>query len=203
MAKIMESRDVALSVEHMEAFRCLIDMANAAFSARLISPLTIKLGNECLGIMTDTLSLFELLYFLDETIMQQDYHFQLQYALVYGEIKTRINTEIAYDMFGPGLTRAHLLLEGRKPADTRHYIEIDPEKDESLHMCMKLHDAIRKEWKRPEFPVISAFIDQKDYKDMVDLGFYKNRSGAWKKRRSLRIEEYMTIKKLTFTLVRS
>ena len=202
MADIISSRDIAKEEDFMGQFKSLTHLANEQFKGQIVSPLTITLGDEFQGIVDSTQTLFELVFFLEEQRLEAGYTFQLRYSLVYGEIETEINTEIAYEMYGTGLTQAREGLQRAKDSGHHYYVDLQLEPEVQLQLCLELYQSIKSEWKPREYAIVAAFLKHKDYKDLERIGLYKTRSGAWKKGKSLRIDEYHTIKRLIFLILK-
>jgi hypothetical protein len=202
MADIISSRDIKKEEDFMGQFKALTNLANQAFKEKIVSPLTITLGDEFQGIVDSAPTLFELVFFLEEQSIEAGYSFQLRYSMVYGAIETEINPKIAYEMYGPGLTKAREALKRIKETKENYYVALNGPNDTQLHLCMKLYESIKSEWKTAEYTIIAAFLKHNDYKDLKKMGLYKTRSGAWKKGKSLRIEEYNTVKELIFLILK-
>lgn len=201
MADIISSRQINKKDDFMRQFKALTNLANQEFKNHIISPLTITLGDEFQGVVDSSETLFKLLFFLDESIIAAKYSFELRYSMVYGEIETEINKKIAYEMYGSGLTKAREALKNVKLSGDNYFISLNQKTDNQLSLCMKLYQSIKSEWKLSEFEIVSAFLNNNDYKDLKRMGLYKTRSGAWKKGKSLRINEYNIIKQLIFNII--
>ena len=202
MADVISSRTITKENDFMGQFKQLIEETNKTFASNILSPLTITLGDEFQGVVDSAETLFKLLFFLEEEIIARNYGFQMRYSMVYGAIETEINTKIAYEMYGSGLTKAREALKQLKSTGQHYAIELHSKIDEQLQLCTMLYQSIKLDWKRIEFEIITAFLKHNDYKDLVRIGLYKTRSGAWKKGKSLRIEEYNAVKKLIFLILK-
>ncbi len=203
MADIISSRYIKKEEDFMGQFKALTNLANKTFQDRIVSPLTITLGDEFQGIVDSAQTLFELVFFLEEQRIEAGYTFQLRYSLVYGEIETEINTKIAYEMYGPGLTQAREGLQKAKDSGQHYYVDLKTAPEAQLKLCLELYQSIKSEWKPREYKIVAAFLKHNDYKDLEKMGLYKTRSGAWKKGKSLRIDEYHTIKQLIFLILKN
>ncbi|MEO0570413.1 MAG: SatD family protein [Bacteroidota bacterium] len=201
MADIISSRHIQ-DADFMGQFKTLTSLANEQFKRQIISPLTITLGDEFQGIVDNAQTLFKLLFFLEEQRIGAGYTFQLRYSLVHGEIETEINTKIAYEMYGTGLTKAREGLQIAKTSGHQHYVDLKSMPEAQLKLCLELYQSIKSDWKPREYKVVAAFLKHNDYKDLEKMGLYKTRSGAWKKGKSLRIEEYNTVKALIFLILK-
>ncbi len=202
MADIISSRHIKKGEDFMGQFKHLTTLANEKFQRQIVSPLTITLGDEFQGIVDSAQVLFELVFFLEEQRIEAGYTFQLRYSLVYGEIETEINTKIAYEMYGAGLTQAREGLQHAKDSGHHYYVNLQPVPEAQLKLCLELYQAIKSDWKPREYKIIAAFLKHNDYKDLERMGLYKTRSGAWKKGKSLRIDEYHTVKRLIFLILK-
>ena len=135
----------------MGQFKSLTLKANQQFKSQIISPLTITLGDEFQGIVDTVQTLFELVFFLEEQRIEAGYTFQLRYSLVYGEIETKVNTKIAYEMYGSGLTQAREGLQVAKESGQQYYIDVKSVQEEHLRLCLKLYQSNKSEWIPKEY----------------------------------------------------
>lgn len=67
------------------------------------------------------------LFVYEEECLKQEYDFKLHYALSYGDIDTEINPDIAYEMMGPGLTKARKLLYNKSRSRKRFEFDLENE----------------------------------------------------------------------------
>ena len=203
MADIVGSRALDKREDFMGTFKELTQNVNSHFKQQIVSPLTITLGDEFQGIVLNAKTLFEVVFYLEEQLIEQGQPFQLRYSMVYGLIETPINPKIAYEMYGPGLTTARELLQSAKDNGQYYAVNLQESLTEKLSLCMHLYQSIKTAWKPTELSIVSAFIKYQDYKDLARIGLYKTRSGAWKKGKSLRIEDYRTVKALIFLILKN
>jgi hypothetical protein len=179
----------------MTSFQNVVDEVNKESKSLLLSPITITLGDEFQGIASNVQSAIRLLFSLQEKIIKSDARFKLRYVIVEGAIDTPINEKIAYGMLGEGLTKARKLLETSKTESENYHFELkDTKKSEALANSLFLYQSIVDGWNlvRDE-ELIVEFIELDDYKKVAEkLG--KTRSQIWKRRKSLRIDEYFSIK---------
>lgn len=179
----------------MTSFQNVVDEVNKEGKSLILSPLTITLGDEFQGIASNIQSAISLLFSLQEKIIKSEARFKLRYVIVEGAIDTPINEKIAYGMLGEGLTKARKLLETSKTESENYHFELkDTKKSEALANSLFLYQSIVDGWNlvRDE-ELIVEFIELDDYKKVAEkLG--KTRSQIWKRRKSLRIDEYFSIK---------
>jgi len=181
----------------MVSFKNVVDAVNTQHKPLLLSPITITLGDEFQGIASNVQSAISLLFSLQEKIIKSKARFKLRYVIVEGAIDTPINENIAYGMLGEGLTKARKLLESSKSEDENYHFELkDAKKSEALTSSLYLYQSIVDGWnlERDE-ELINGFIELDDYKKVAEkLG--KTRSQIWKRRKSLQIAEYFSVKKV-------
>lgn len=201
MADVIDSRSISKDDGFMDAFKSLIQKANSTFAAAILSPLTITLGDEFQGVVATKKVMLDLVFYLDEQLLALNLPFKLRYALVYGEIETPINTKIAHEMYGSGLTQAREGLASLKDTTRHFFVHLAAYTDTQLQLSLYLYQNIKSGWKSSESEIISAFLTHKDYKKLQELGLYKTRSGAWKKYNSLQMEAYNTIKTLILNII--
>ena len=120
--------------------------------------------------------------------------FKLRYVLVNGEIETPINRKIAYGMLGEGLTRARETINNQKKSGERFFFLTDKNASE-LNSLFILYQSFIDDWKPRDFKIVSDFINLDDYKLVAEKN-QKSVSLMWKRRKSLKIKEYKTIKNL-------
>ena len=77
---------------------------------QILSPLTITLGDEFQGVVSDLAAAVQILFAFEEYRVQEALPFGLHFVTYVGPIDTELNREIAYGMLGPGLTHARSLL---------------------------------------------------------------------------------------------
>lgn len=194
MADIIDSRNADQN-RLMDAFRRVVREVNAGNREKLLSPMTITLGDEFQGIVQDVNAAIELIFMIEEKIIEERSGFKLRYVIYEGAIETPINENIAYGMMGTGLTNARQALEETKSSNYRYFFNLQNKKTSiALIKSMFVYQSIIDDWKiDKDYNLIAKFIKYKDYKKVADnLG--KTRSQIWKREKSLKIEEYFSIK---------
>lgn len=196
MADIIGSRKVNQQIL-MSNFREVVKYVNQKNEKDLLSPMTITLGDEFQSVVRGLLAGLSVIITMEEKIILLEKDFKLRYVLLEGVIETKINTKIAYEMLGPGLTSAREHLAKLKTGKRRFYFNlIDKQKSTALNDAFFIFQSLRDAWKADkDHYLISEFLQLKDYKQIaVDLN--KERSLIWKRRKSLKIEEYFSIKEV-------
>lgn len=190
----------------------LVSKCNQKLGNKILSPYTITLGDEFQGILGNLKSAVESIFFIEEFVKtlapsQLDLFgkttmpITLRYSIYYGEITSEINPSIAHGMLGKGLTQARNMLNDKKTNKHRFKFGLDNQKlSKQLNGLFFLLESLIEKWKHSDYPIINEMlINENDHK--VGEKFEKNRSQVWKRRKSLRIEDYKTIKTLIFDLI--
>ncbi len=198
MADIISSSDKEQKRLLMETFKLLVSKTNRKYKQQLNSPLTITLGDEFQGIPKSLAAALSIILSLDHLLLQTN--IRLRYSLNYGRIETRINTEVAYEMLGDGLTNARKLLNSLKKSKSRIVVAgIDRIKADRLNWALRLYQSIYDGWKPKDRDVAHELIINDNYKQVAPL-FGRDPSSMWRKRESLKIEEYETARSLIQSL---
>lgn len=181
----------------------LVQSCNEHLAGVLLSPLTVTLGDEFQGVASSLEGAIESLFTLEEMLLEKAYPFRLRYVVLYGEIRTEINPEIAYGMLGPGLTAARARLVSKERSRPRFQFKLgDDVATTMLESLFRLLELLVQEWKSKDSLLISELITQRSIKEVAER-LEKDRSLIWKRRKSLRIEEYLILKELVNTTVNS
>nr|WP_309756190.1 SatD family protein [Flavobacterium sp.] len=197
MADILESREKDAN-ELMLQFKETVKYINDNWQKNIISPLTITLGDEFQAIIDTVENAVNIIIEIEEFIIAKGFTFKLRYVLNFGKIETEINREIAYEMLGEGLTDARKALTDLKNSESRFLIKF---KKEDLRIEKMLNDTFKifqyyiDSWKVNDYKIASNFIMHDDYKVIADK-LRINRSTAWRRRKSLNIEEFETVKRI-------
>ncbi len=182
----------------MRQFKALVKTINSKHKADFISPLTITLGDEFQGIINTLENGIKTIFEIEETIIEKQLDLKLRYILYNGEVDTKINNKIAYEMLGEGLTTARDLLNQLKTENTRFLIKTnkgDFKQDEFLNKCFLLYQNFIDSWKTKDTEVVYNFLKYDDYK-IVANKINVDKSSAWRRKKSLNIEEYKNIKQI-------
>lgn len=196
MGDIITSRKKADAGKMMSDFRDIINQANKEYASGLLSPLTVTVGDEFQGVAANLDSMVQILFFLEEAFQLQT-ELDLRYVLHYGRIETEINTKNSYEMYGSGLTFAHEKLENYSRDQGRFSFSIEPDiLSDHLQDAFFLYESLVDDWRDTDLDVIRTYLLHQDYKSLFEQGMYKTRSGAWKKVQTLKLEEYLALKRL-------
>jgi hypothetical protein len=194
MADIIKSTDYEGFILQ-ENFKEAVRFINSKFQKKLISPLTITLGDEFQGVCNSLKNSILIILHLEEHILKNHSNFELRYVINYGTIDTPINTEIAYGMLGEGLSQARKMIENLKKADNKYEIKTGIKtKNKALNDAFIILQNIQAKWSsKDDKELVSMFIQYHDYK-IIAAKTKVNRSQIWKKEKSLNISSYFAIK---------
>jgi len=195
MADIIESRSKEGS-ELMEGFKYMVEEARVQYRPKFISPLTITLGDEFQSIVQSLQDGIDMIFKIEEYRIRKKYNFELRYVINYGKIDTPINTEIAHEMLGEGLTEAREALKNLKSQNQNYMVLLNDKKlADYLNKLLFIYHSIISHWSRKDYEIAGYFMQFKDYKKVAELAG-RDVSSAWRKQKTLRMKEYLTIKNL-------
>lgn len=201
MADIVGSSDAPKADRLMKAFRRVVGDVGKAHAEQFSSPITITLGDEFQGVARDVPAAVGVIIALEEAIVRKGGPFKLRYVLHEGRIDTPINTERAHAMLGPGLTDARTMLgDLKKDRLSRFRVAVAQERlNALLNDAFLLYGAVVDGWSARDMPLVAAFLQHDGYREVAEaLG--KDRSLMWRRRRSLRMEEYAATKRMLLSL---
>lgn len=201
MADIIGSSDRA-GADLMLNFKQLVNSTNKQHRKRLLSPLTITLGDEFQGIPASLEDAVRLIIALEEGIVHHNFKLKLRYVLYHGPIDTPINPDIAYGMLGDGLTKARYKLESLKKERKKRFHVIDPENTylaDVLNLALGNYQSIIDDWRHKDFDLVSNFLIHKDYKKVAEVQD-KDNSSVFRRKDSLKISEYASSRALLLLL---
>lgn len=177
-------------------FVTLIDSCNRMYKEQIESPYTVTLGDEFQGIPNSLSTAVSTIFYLEETLFSKQFPFSIRYVLVFGTIQTPINTEIAYTMMGPGLTKARELLSDKKRGEPRFHFDLSNLKtSDYLNTLFFVLDGIARRWRKKDSKLILEMIQNSNDKE-VARKHNKNRSQIWKRRKNNLIDEYRSLKEI-------
>ena len=187
--------------ELKQDFTDLVSNCNAELSSGILSPYTITLGDEFQGIAKSMRSAIESIFYFEEARLKKSLNFKLRLVLLYGGIDTPINKKIAHGMMGPGLSKAREMLTDKKRGNPRFRFALPDEKIAlQLNRIFSVLESLTAEWHKKDFPLIIDMLAN-DNNEEVGKKHGKNRSQIWKRRKSLRIDEYKTLKRVILDLI--
>lgn len=196
MADVVRSREYS-QIELYEKLKSLVEYVNSSFSKKLLSPLTVTLGDEFQGVVKSLKDASELLFFMEEHLATNSYGFKLRYVICYGDIDTPLNKLNSMGMLGAGLTNARKLLNESKKSKIRFQILLeDSIKNEILSNCFLIYQELIDKWyNRKDIDHIASINQEMDYK-VVSAKLNVSRSQIWKKYNTLNFKSLFAIKRI-------
>ncbi len=201
MADIIDSSSKN-GMEVMDFFKDLVNKTNKKFKDKIISPLTITLGDEFQGIVSDLKSVLEIIFYMEECLVSSSGFIQLRYVMNYGEIESKINRKSSHEMLGDGLSKARKILNDLKKSKLKYaFSGLGEKSDKELNLVFSLIQTLYEDWPDKDLEVVSEFIRHKDYKIVADK-IKKDSSSTWRKERTLRMKDYFNLKELSFEVIK-
>ncbi len=176
---------------------------NRKYKREILSPLTITLGDEFQGVLDHFSTAINIIIEIEEYVIKNKFDFKLRYILNTGNIETKINTKVAYEMLGSGLADTRNKLNELKNSDNRinFFIE-DDVLCSVINNSFVVFDSIINKWDiENDFEIASTFIEFRDYK-IVSEKLNRNRSLLWKREKTLNIKSYLAIREVLVSLTK-
>jgi hypothetical protein len=176
-------------------------MLNNKYMLQILSPLTITLGDEFQGVFDKLDTAVKVIFDMEELIIKNNYDYKLRYVLNYGIIQTPINSNIAYEMLGEGLTVARSILNEKKKDNTRFTFNYNKNKNQDIiNDAFSIYQSFIDDWKSKDITAVSEFLKYDNYRIVSEI-INTDPSSAWRRKKSLKINEYNGIKKIIIHLI--
>ncbi|MEM7107082.1 MAG: SatD family protein [Bacteroidota bacterium] len=180
----------------MKAFKNVVAHVNREFSKQILSPLTITLGDEFQGVVSDLKAAIDIIFYLDEEVLDHTPTFSLRHVVNYGFIQTPINPTNAHEMLGDGLTQARRVLNQIKSTHADVVIiGLDAEVSHKLKLAFELYRSLYNDWTKKDRKIAYLFLKHNDYRT-VATAYGRDPSSMWRRERSLKMREFYSAKKL-------
>jgi hypothetical protein len=185
----------------MANFMNSVENINRGSKEHILSPLTVTLGDEFQGVAKNVYGAISILLDFEYLILRLKNPYQLRYVVYEGEIDTKINRSSSHQMLGSGLTQARSALTELKSTKNRFKILLKDELlTEKLNYGFFVFQGIVDRWTVAQKKVVIALLHNPDYKEVAKI-VKKDPTVIWRRKRSLMIEEYFSIRKLIMLLV--
>ena len=183
-------------------FTKLMSSCNRKLEGEILSPYTVTLGDEFQGVARSLRGLFDAVFYLEETSLQEGLKFKMRYVGLYGEIETPVNRMKAHGMMGAGLARTRKLLTDKRRGKSRFQFELpDVRMTKELNRLFLVIDGLIARWAPDDGTLI---LDMIANTNNVEVGkkHGKNRTQIWKRRKHLLIEEFRALKEVVLDLAK-
>jgi hypothetical protein len=185
----------------IKEFKDSVSMLNNKYMLQILSPLTITLGDEFQGVFDKLDTAVKVIFDMEELIIKNNYDYKLRYVLNYGIIQTPINSNIAYEMLGEGLTVARSILNEKKKDNTRFTFNYNKNKNQDIiNDAFSIYQSFIDDWKSKDITAVSEFLKYDNYRIVSEI-INTDPSSAWRRKKSLKINEYNGIKKIIIHLI--
>lgn len=179
-----------------KALQNLISIINKINKKYFITELDMVLPTEFQGITNSLQGSLEILFDIEECIIENNLDFKLKYVLYHDTIDTIQSKHSAYERLGFGLIDARDRLQLIKKTDSRFLIATSNEKNSLyLNNLFMIYEDYVDSWKKNDFEFVKAFLNHMNYKEVAEL-FNINVSSGWRRERSLKMKQYYTIKEM-------
>lgn len=195
-SRALDGRDL---IRH---FRNIVNSCNEELSDCILSPYTITLGDEFQGVAKSLHCSVQSVFYLEEATLREQLPFRLRYVIHFGEIATDINPAIAYEMVGPGLTKARELLAAKRRGRPRFLVDLpDRYLATQLNRLFSVIASLTEGWDVEDSSLICDMLASED-NTIIAEKHGKDRSQIYKRRRTLHISDYTALKAVILDVAR-
>jgi hypothetical protein len=166
-----------------------------------ITPLDMVMKDEFQGITNSLQASLEMIFDIEECIIENNLDFKLKHVLYHDTIDTVQSKHTAYERLGFGLIDARERLNLIKKTDSRFLIATSNEK-KSLYLnnLFLIYEDYIDSWKKNDYDYVKAFLNNMNYKEVAEH-FKVHLSSGWRRERSLKMKQYYTIKEMILSAV--
>ncbi len=182
----LNSSDVAYTVTQATK------IANGQMKDKILSPLTVTLGDEFQGVIASATDTLKTILMLRNRIYEHKLP-DLHFSWVYGPIETAINPEIAHGMLGPALTKARKNLTRKDRMRPQVQVDLgDNNFSTILNNTLLAMMDISGRWKSKDALLISDFLHGIEVKNIA-ARHDRDTSSIYRRRETLMIDAYMAL----------
>ncbi|MES2514143.1 MAG: hypothetical protein V4580_08355 [Bacteroidota bacterium] len=181
----------------------VIGVINRIHKKNFITSLDLVPPNEFQGITNSLQATLEMIFDIEECIIENNLDFKLKHVIYHDTIKATQSKYTAYERLGFALIDARQRLESIKKTDSRFLIATSDEKA-SLHLnnLFLIYEDYLDSWKKGDIEYVKAFLNHMNYKEVAEL-FNINTSSGWRREKSLKMKQYYTIKEMILSAIES
>lgn len=178
----------------------VIGVINKLHKKHFITSLDMVMTNEFQGITNNLQATLEMIFDIEECIIENNLDFKLKHVLYHDIIDSVKSKYTAYERLGFGLIDARQRLDLIKKTDSRFLIATSNEKTSLyLNNLFLIYEDYLDSWKKGDFEYVKAFFNHMNYKEVSEL-FNINISSGWRRERSLKMKQYYTIKEMILSV---
>ena len=195
MAEVIQTKDINKDAVDSD-LKNVTSVINKIHKNKFITTLDILFDNEFQGITNSLQHAIEIIFDIEECLIENSLDFKLKYVLYHDYIKTIHSKHSAYERLGLGLIDARDRLKLIKKTESRFLIATNNEKTSLyLNNLFLIYVDYFDSCKKNDFELVSAFLNNKNYKEVASL-FNLNMSSGWRREKSLKLKQYYTIKEM-------
>lgn len=200
MAEIRDPKQAA-NADYQKDLKNVAGIINRIHKKDLITPLDMVVPGEFQGITNNLEGSLNMIFDIEECLIENSLDFKLKHVLYHDTLETVQSKHLAYERLGFGLIDARNRLSQIKKTDSRFLVVTSNEKQSlDLNNLFFIYEDYVDSWKKSDHELVSAFMNNKDYKEVAEQ-FGLNISSGWRRERSLRIRQYFTVKEMILGVV--
>ena len=179
----------------------VINVINKLHKKNLITPLNMVMMDEFQGITNNLQGSLELIFDIEECLIEHLFDFKLKHVLYHDTIETLQTKQLAYERLGFGLIDARERLKLIKKTESRFLIVTNDEKQSlNLNNLFYIYEDYLDSWKKADFQYVRAFLNNQNYKEVAEQ-FNINISSGWRREKTLKMKQYYTIKEMILSAI--
>ena len=179
----------------------VIGVINKIHKKHFITSLDLVPPNEFQGITNSLQVTLEMIFDIEECIIENNLDFKLKHVIYHDTIKTGQSKYTAYERLGFGLIDARQRLQSIKKTDSRFLIATSDEKASLyLNNLFLIYEDYLDSWKKGDIEYVKAFLNHMNYKEVAEL-FNLNISSGWRREKTLKMKQYYTIKEMILSAI--
>jgi len=179
----------------------VISVINKIHKKHFITSLDFVPPNEFQGITNSLQATLEMIFDIEECIIENNLDFKLKHVIYHDTIKSVQSKYTAFERLGFNLIDARERLQSIKKTDSRFLIATSDEKASLyLNNLFLIYEDYLDSWKKNDFEYVKAFLNHMNYKEVAAL-FEVNISSGWRRERSLKMKQYYTIKEMILSAI--
>lgn len=195
MSEIRDPKQAA-NADYQKDLKNVAGIINRIHKKDLITPLDMVVPGEFQGITNNLEGSLNMIFDIEECLIENSLDFKLKHVLYHDTLETVQSKHLAYERLGFGLIDARNRLSQIKKTDSRFLVVTSNEKQSlDLNNLFFIYEDYVDSWKKSDHELVSAFMNNKDYKEVAEQ-FGLNISSGWRRERSLRIRQYFTVKEM-------
>ena len=179
----------------------VIGVINKIHKKNFITSIDLLPPNEFQGIANSLQSTLEMIFDIEECIIENNLDFKLKHVIYHDTIKMVQSKYTTFERLGFSLIEARERLQSIKKTDSRFLIATSDEKTSLyLNNLFLIYEDYLDSWKKGDFEYVKAFFNNMTYKE-VAASFNINVSSGWRREKSLKMKQYYTIKEMILSAV--